>query len=159
MNSENGSRNRRLILGHRRPAFLDFFLMNASLVWLRSIVGPCSANGIVDAVTAEEFLLCSTCATLISEGIEPGEGGVGGISFTVSMLYGLNDGFNVIEGCLALVSLDCDIDIGAQMRALMTKTTSIEYSWWLSCHRSCTPRYPRDDRQHPSRSRIAPRSS
>ena len=91
MNSENGSRKSRRIRGHRKPAFLDFFLMNASLVWLRSMVGPCSAKGIVVAVTPEEFLLCSTCAVLISDGNETVDVGVAGFSLTDSMLCYLAD--------------------------------------------------------------------
>jgi len=45
----------------------------------------------------------------MSDGIEPGEGGVAGISFTVTMLCGLDDSApNVIEGRLVV---DSDIDM------------------------------------------------
>lgn len=107
MNSEKGSRNSRRIRGHRRPAFFDFFLMNASLVWLRSMVGPCSVNGIVDAVAPEEFLLCPTWAIFMLDGTDPGDGGPGGISFTVSMLSDVDDESSVIaEGLVADRCLD-----------------------------------------------------
>ncbi|KAH9827667.1 hypothetical protein Tdes44962_MAKER00393 [Teratosphaeria destructans] len=55
MNSEKASLNTRRALGQNRDAFAGFFI---SAVMLRSMRAPCSANGAVAAVTADDSRPC-----------------------------------------------------------------------------------------------------
>lgn len=79
INSEKGSLNACLIRGHVKPGFEDLDFVKASLVLLRSIVGPVSAKIDVPFVSLDPVLLCSTWLTCISTGLS------GDISFAMSM--------------------------------------------------------------------------